>query len=92
MGRPKSHQQKIVDILEAEVNRLHQRALGDGTAPPVALSADDLERLEVLARINKLIQLQLPKAEDERKVDPKDSKAILAELQGRMAKDTQPDE
>lgn len=99
MARPKSHQQKIVEIVEVEVNRLHKKAVGPAEgeraleAPPggIQLTADDLDRLEVLARINKLIQVQLPKTED-RKVPERDSKAVLAELQGRMAKDTQADE
>lgn len=94
MARPKSHQQKIVEIVEVEVARLHAKALGDGGIPAVALTADDLDKLEVLARINKLIQVQLPKAErDDPPPDPKDAKAMLRELQGRLTgKDIQPDE
>ncbi len=90
MARPKSYQQLIVEILEVEIDALHKKALGPPAAP---LTIPELERLETLARINKIVQTQVPKPKDsDAPTDPAESKRLLRELQGRMAKDIQTDD
>lgn len=101
MGRPKTHQAKIQEIVAVEVRRLHRKALGatadkvkDGDELPEGelLTTADLERLEVLARINKIAQLVLPPRDPNKPPDPAAGKAALAELERRMReKDIQPD-